>query len=746
KIPTRLYGRDIYNNDLVNCPDWRLTFFSLNGSDIINPLKQKITGYSHKLDIKNAFSSREISFEHKDGKKTTLKIKTAASMKRPHFASMYYSITPENYSGSVEITAALDGTVMNMGVERYRMLNNKHLAPVDERFEKDGALLITRTTASKIRIFNAAKCRVSCEGRPVETVKKKYKEKGYMAEKFVFDAEKGKEYILEKTVCIYTSKDADTEDPEKECLAFLEKDIGFEEIKDENAAEWRELWKTADIKVKGDDFAQQALRLHAYHLLVTASRHNINIQAGLPARGLHGEAYRGHIFWDEIFTMSFYTAAFPSVCRGHLLYRYNHLDAAREYAKENGYKGAMFPWQTADTGEEETQVIHYNPVSEKWDPDLSRRQRHVSIAIGYNVLRYLSVTDDREFFYDCGAEMIIEISRFWTSIAEKGDDGRYHIKGVMGPDEFHEKYPDTQEPGLNDNAYTNMAVSWFLERAAEVIENLPDDVKDKIGKKTGFEAHETGQWAETASNMYFPFKKNGLIEQFESFTSLKELDFDKYKEKYKSINRMDRILKAEDDTPDRYQVIKQADALMIFYVVPLPDVLHTIQKNGYDIENPYELLKINFDYYLKRCTHGSTLSYMIHGCIMKDIPAYKAKMFDYFRRALESDIHDTQGGTTAEAIHCGVMAGTIKMAVEVFGGITIRHGEITVNPMMPEQWESLEFTLKVRGVDYYFSIDREIIKVRAVMNKDEKVKITIAGNFYPLENGSEIQIPYNASC
>ncbi|HDT15731.1 MAG TPA: glycoside hydrolase family 65 protein [Firmicutes bacterium] len=742
KIPTRIYGKDIYNNDLVNCPNWLPVYFSLDGSDVINPLKQKMINYRHALNIKEAFNSREMVFEHQGGKKTALKTKTAASMKRPHLAALYYSITPQNYSGEVEITAALDGTVANMGVERYRKLNNKHLAPVEERYEHEGALLITRTTASKIKIFTAAKCRITCEGKPVDFIKKKERKPGYISEKFIFDAKEGKEYVLEKAVCIYTSQDTDSRDPEKDCISFLEKDTGFDEIKEENAKEWENLWNAADIRIKGDDFAQKSLRLHAYHLLVTASRHNIHIQAGLPARGLHGEAYRGHVFWDELFTMSFYTYTFPSVCRGHLMYRYKLLDAARDYARENGYEGAMFPWQTADTGEEETQVIHYNPVSEKWDPDLSRRQRHVSIAIGYNVLRYLSVSGDEEFFHKYGAEMMIEIARFWASIARKEEDGRYHIKGVMGPDEFHEKYPDSEEPGLNDNAYTNITAGWFLERAAELVRELPKEVIESIRKKIGFDARETDKWLKTASNIYVPMKKDGLIEQFEGFMNLKEIDFGKYSKKHGDISRMDRILKAEDDTPDRYQVIKQADVLMTFYVVPLPDVLHTMQKNGYDIENPYEFLKTNYDYYLKRCSHGSTLSYIIHAHIMKDMPESRQQMFEFFRRALESDIYDTQGGTTAEAIHCGVMAGTIKMAVEVFGGITIRQGEITVNPALPDQWEGLEFQLKVHGAIFDFSISREAIRVKASMSGDEKVKIVIAGNFYPLEDGNEVEVPY----
>ena len=170
-----------------------------------------------------------------------------------------------------------------------------------------------------------------------------------------------------------------------------------------------------NITIEGDRFAQKLLRMHLYHLMVSASQYNVDIDAGITARGLHGEAYRGHIFWDELFILPFYDIHFKDTAKSLLLYRYRRLQKAREYAKEYGYKGAMYPWQTGSEGSEETQILHLNPVSGIWGDDYSSLQRHVSLAVAYNIWQYYWITEDRDFLSQYGAEMFFEICRFWAS-------------------------------------------------------------------------------------------------------------------------------------------------------------------------------------------------------------------------------------------------------------------------------------------------------------------------------------------
>ena len=247
------------------------------------------------------------------------------------------------------------------------------------------------------------------------------------------------------------------------------------------------------MQVPGDE-VQRLLRLHICHMLQVCSHHTADLDAGVPARGLNGEAYRGHVFWDELYVYPFLNFRMPEVTRGLLMYRYRRLDEARAAAREAGFRGAMFPWQSGSEGKEETQRVHLNPLSGRWEPDLSRNQRHVNAAIFYNIWHYFQATQDLAFLRDYGAEMMLEIARFWASIAHFNPDrGRYEIHGVMGPDEFHEKYPGASVGGLRNNAYTNVMVAWLCELAQEVLRCCPEAARRRSGTGSGSATTSSGR-------------------------------------------------------------------------------------------------------------------------------------------------------------------------------------------------------------------------------------------------------------
>ena len=229
-----------------------------------------------------------------------------------------------------------------------------------------------------------------------------------------FPVQQGERYSVEKLVSMYTSRDQGVADHVQIAQEKVGQIENFESLFKPHQAKWKALWKRFDIKVDGDPFVQLTLRLHAFHLLQSASTYNEDIDAGMPVRGLHGEAYRGHIFWDELYIFPFYNLRAPEITRALLMYRYRRLGAAKENAKEHGYQGAMYPWQQASTGEEVTQIIHLNPMSNTWGPDYSSLQRHVSIAIAYNVWGYFYSTGDK---------------RFSRSIWGRNDDRNFFILG-----------------------------------------------------------------------------------------------------------------------------------------------------------------------------------------------------------------------------------------------------------------------------------------------------------------------------
>ncbi|MCF8303660.1 MAG: HAD-IA family hydrolase [Bacteroidales bacterium] len=748
RVPTVIHDKKIYNTDFVNCPNWTMMEISIGGSNYIDILKTEIQEYKHWLDLRNAIMHRMIKFRDARGRITTIETERFASMSDPHYGLIRYKVTPHNYYEKVSIRSTIDGTVINSGVPRYRSLSSNHLNSVNEETPDNQIFLHVKTNQSQVDIFMNAKHKVSQNGDDVDVERERSVQLEKVSETITLNARQATTYVIDKFVSLYTSGDWDVESAETASRKALNDLSNYEEMLEAHKQAWQKLWDETNIKVDGDRFSQKTLRLHTYHLLVTASIHNKHIDAGMPARGLHGEAYRGHIFWDELYILPFYNLHFPDVARSLLMYRYRRLDAAREYARENGYRGAMYPWQSADTGEEETQEVHYNPVSGRWGPDLSRLQRHVSIAIAYNFLEYFRSSLDYDFLHNYGMEVILEIARFWASIAKKEQDGKYHIRKVMGPDEFHEKYPNAEKGGLNDNAYTNIMVSWLINKTLQTFDRLPGTVRKQLKGRIDLKNEELEEWKDVMEKLYVSFSDQEVIEQFQGFFDLEELDFDHYKKKYGQIERMDRILKSENDSPNKYKAIKQADTMMLFYNLSPTQVKHVLERLGYGVGNEYELFRKNFRYYIERTTHGSTLSYVVHSAILKYMRGDKSReiktdIWKWFSNALKSDIFDSQGGTTAESIHAGLMAGTIGITYATFAGIRYFKDHIILEPNLPNHWCSLEFRLTYRGNKFRITIDKKNISIDAIELADPEFAFEIDDTFHYFKGKHKLEVSYS---
>jgi trehalose/maltose hydrolase-like predicted phosphorylase len=448
------------------------------------------------------------------------------------------------------------------------------------------------------------------------------------------------------------------------------------------------------VRVPGDDRVQLLLRLHICHILQVCCRNTADRDAGVPARGLNGEAYRGHVFWDELYVYPFLNFRMPEVTRELLLYRYRRLGEARAAARHAGFRGAMFPWQSGSEGTEETQSIHLNPLSGHWEPDLSHNQRHVNAAIFYNIWHYFQATHDLAFMRDYGAEIMLEIARFWASIAHFNPErDRYEIHGVMGPDEFHEKYPGAEDGGLRNNAYTNVMVAWLCGVAKDVLLLLPAPRAKALRDRLGLDDEELRTWERMCRRMFVPFHSDGIISQFEGYEELQELDWDAYREKYGNIQRLDRILRAEGDDPGRYKVAKQADTVMLFFLFPRDELRRLFGQLGYSYGS--ETARKNIAYYDKRTSHGSTLSYIAHAGVLAALD--RDSSWQRFLVALESDVGDVQRGTTKEGIHMGVMSGTLDLVQRCYAGTHIRDGVLCFDPRLTSQLDGLSFSMQFQG-------------------------------------------------
>jgi trehalose/maltose hydrolase-like predicted phosphorylase len=584
---------------------------------------------------------------------------------------------------------------------------------------------VVQTNQSKVQIAEVANHRVRCGG--VQIVQTVTHETASGAAYTVFEVEttEGSSICVDKVVAICTSRDKGTGDPLEEAQRALVGVSGFDEVRQASANAWDAVWTKIDIQIEGDRQAQKLLRLNLYHCLVSASPHNAEIDAGIPARGLHGEAYRGHIFWDELFILPMYVLHFPEAVRSVLMYRYRRLDAARVYASEHGYEGAMFPWQSGSSGREETQVLHLNPLSGRWGTDNSSLQRHVSLAIAHNIWRYVWATCDTEFLAEYGAEVFLEICRFWASKAQYNEwTGRYEIAKVMGPDEYHEKYPGAEEGGLKDNGYTNIMVAWALCRAHDLVDMLSDHARHELGRRIDLADGELDRWRDIADRIHIPLSEEGILEQFDGYFGLKELDWDGYRARYGDIARMDRLLKAEGKSPDDYKVSKQADALMTFYVLSVAEIREVLKGTGSIVRGG--MLKANLEYYLKRTSHGSTLSRLVHS-YLANLAGDAALSWQFYLEALESDFVDIQGGTTGEGIHTGVMAGTAVLALKAYAGLDLAGDVVRIDPRLPAGWREVCFNIGFQGGRYYFVVSPERVDVKVDCIREGPVDIVVRG-------------------
>jgi trehalose/maltose hydrolase-like predicted phosphorylase len=737
RATTIMAGRPVVNEDLVNLPNWLCLNLKIGGGEPFSLDTVDILSYRHELDIKTNLLTRSVRFRDRQDRETTLISRRFVSMASKHHAMIEWTLTAENWSGPVEILSALDGRVTNWGVPRYRDLEGNHLNSVTTgTVGPDGITLLVQSRQSRIYIAEAARTRVYGEHEILSVNRAVHQQDGYIHQTLAFDVEEKTPVRIEKAVAFYSSRDAAISEPLVNAASAVERIATFNDALGLHAAAWDQLWAVSDIRVPSQERVELLLRFHISHVLQTCSLHTADLDAGVPARGLNGEAYRGHIFWDELYIYPFLVFRLPDITRELLMYRYRRLGEARWAAHEAGYKGAMFPWQSGSDGTEETQVVHLNPKSGSWDPDFSHNQRHVSAAIFYNIWEYYNATGDIEFLWDFGAEMMLEIARFWGSIAHFNPDrGRYEIHGVMGPDEYHEKHHDSEDHGLRNNAYTNIMVAWICETAQNVLELLPEGRREALRAMIGLSDDEVRTWSEMSYKMYVPFHDDGIMSQFEGFDDLDELDWDGYRTKYGNIQRLDRILRAEGNEPDAYKLAKQADTLMLWFLFSEHELRRVFERLGYPYSD--DALRKHVDYYHPRTSHGSTLSFIVHAGIEGELDPVSS--WDMFLAALESDVGDIQGGTTAEGIHMGVMAGTLDLIQRGYMGSDIRDGTLYFNPKLTDKLDGLSFYMEFREVPMQVHLESGKLTVTAVVGgTGESVSVGVGDTVHRIKVGDSV--------
>jgi alpha,alpha-trehalase len=343
------------------------------------------------------------------------------------------------------------------------------------------------------------------------------------------------------------------------------------------------------------------------------------------------------------------------------------------------------------------------------------------------------VTGSNGFLRFVGTELLVEIARFWASIATwNAEEGRYEILGVMGPDEYHEAYPDADRPGLNNNSYTNVMAVWVLQRALEAVEVLPPHYRQELVEELTIRNEELDRWRDITRKMQVVFHADGVLSQFEGYEDLLEFDWESYRERYGNIARLDRVLEAEGDTTNRYKVSKQADVLMLAFMLSRAELLELLAGLGYQVS--VDQLARTVTYYLERTSHGSTLSGLVSAWVLA---RYQPEQpWQFLLRALESDVADVQGGTTAEGIHLGAMAGTVDIMLRCLTGLRARGAVLRFHPALPPQVKQVRFSIHYRGHRVDVTLAEGHLEVSSRPGRAQPIKILVGDRTVELASGT----------
>ncbi len=712
--------------DLVNAPDWLGLSVRLDGQRL-DVQSCRVIDHQRALDMYQGQLWRSTLFEDAQGRRTRIETLRFASFDDRNVCGLRVEITPENHDGVITVESMLDGRRFNLErlpayvgkpefhpeVKWEKWAKSKHLSEIARQVLPDGIYLEMVTIDTAITIGYAAG--LSASEQPVgRSVVQNYEQ---IAERLDFACKAGKTIRLDKLVYIATSRDHGQGDPRDRCargLANLRR-TGFDRALAASRKVWADKWEDCDCSIVGDDTATKGARFSIYHLLITANEQDPTVNIG--AKSLSGEGYRGHIFWDtEIFMLPFYIYAQPATARALMRYRYHTLAGARTNAMQNGFKGAQYPWESADTGVETTP---------KWTADGAHRiwtgeeEIHVSSDVAYGVLTYVAATGDMDFMLDYGAEILFETSRFWIDRLEyRAGTGQYVLTRVIGPDEFHEH--------VDNNAFTNRMAQWHLVQAARVHADLAlhyPQALERIAARIGLKADEAKGWEERAAQILIPFDESrSLIEQFEGYFALKEVpvtewdqnDMPCYPEGYDHFNAGETTL------------LKQPDVIMLTYV--LPDEFSDAVK------------KANYDFYEPRTLHKSSLSPAVYSIMGIEVGDPK-RALQYFHRSALVDLTNNQGNTQ-DGMHAASAGGTWQALVCGFGGFRMMHGQMTFKPWLPPEWQEVRFRLRWRGNSVAVKIRHGDASFQLHAPAGVTETVTVHGVSATLAPGAEVHVRF----
>jgi trehalose/maltose hydrolase-like predicted phosphorylase len=505
-------------------------------------------------------------------------------------------------------------------------------------------------------------------------------------------------------------------DPARSAQAALNsaQTLGWPAVIAAHEKAWEERWACSDVEIDGDSGAQRALRFALYHLNGAANPADDDVS--IAARALTGDDYHGHVFWDtEIHLLPFYTLTWPEAARALLMYRFHTLAGARGKAAAMGWQGALYAWESADTGAEACPAQVVGPDRKLVDVKCGKQEQHISADVAYAVWQYWRATGDDAFLREAGAEILLETARFWASRAKREADGHCHIRGVIGPDEYHES--------IDDNAFTNVMARWNIRRAVETAALLrarwPESWQ-RLSEQLNLDEAELQRWSTVAEAIVTGFDSStGLFEQFAGFFALEDIDIAAYAARSVPI---DVVLGRE--RIQRSQLAKQADVVALLALLPE--------------EFPGDAAVANFNYYAPRCGHGSSLSRAMHGLVAARLGLCEAAL-DCFRRTSAIDLDDTHAAMEG-GVHIASLGGMWMMAILGFAGVSLADDHLCLAPALPASWKNVAFAMQWRGRHLRISMGEASDGIRVTLEMGEAMRLAIGGEMFMLSRAAPLLV------
>ncbi len=632
------------------------------------------------LDMKNGVLLRSTVYEDAKKRKYLYQSARFFSMADPHIGALKVKLSQLKGSASLTMVNGIDDSVFNSGGMMLSRRRHFDTIKVDKEGTADYTLFSTHSYKNLVSYADLIHVKKGSSGLSL------------IDRIYWFELKKGQNITFTKYFTIGAGREYSRRSIKSSAMRKLSMavDKGYEKLFSEHKEAMSKRWKRCDVEIEGDSESQRAVRFNIYHILICTSREYSSINS-IGAKTMSGQGYRGHVFWDtELYILPFLIHTQPEIAKEILMFRCSALDEARANARKNGFRGAMYPWETTVSGTEQTPRYAKDVDGSIVEVTTMDYEHHITADVAYGIYDYYQNTDDEEFMIDHAVEVIFETARFWSERASyDSSDNKYHVKGVTGPDEFH--------TNVDDNAFTNYMAMWNLRYGREIYEEFKDYPKIKnMMKKIDLKVSEVLRWGEMAENFaVLRSKKLGIIKQFRNYLRKKDVSISGYDRYF--MPQAPKIYETSRRL-EKSRFIKQADVLLLFNLFP---------SDFSDKEK-----KRNYSYYVNRTLHKSSLSYSMHSLISSQI-AERFNAFNFFWGAANIDLKNIPKNLE-DGIHAANLGGVWQAVIFGFAGVRCREGILSINPVLPGNFKRIRFSLFFR---------KSLFEIEIRENKSVSIKV-----------------------